>query len=327
MVTTTLPPKAQSQYYKRAAGALFIGLTLSVAGYNLGHWVQLLYDPSKLGSQVPFPLPWLFQLIGSPVLLSATILIAATKEALSFLPAARKILRGDSWIELWMPSFALFCSLFALGFALPNKIPGTTTAAEQDLHQQTNFASTVFLNLGNFGMYHSSDPRQGLLTLAVTFSKDNPSHASEEGLTVEDPSQELLKRVGHALAECEGDNGLKARVEVVGFASTLGPQDKPDLYQRVELRVAQARADNVKAIIEEGAREVRATGALPIEVQAPPWPSYEQMEKEIRFQDLIDKHYDEMLGNFTRRAEVRVKSAGKCEVRPIDAQKVTVAQR
>jgi hypothetical protein len=52
MVTTTLPPnpKAQSQYYKRAAGALFIGLTLSVAGYNLGHWVQLLYDPSKLGT-------------------------------------------------------------------------------------------------------------------------------------------------------------------------------------------------------------------------------------------------------------------------------------
>jgi hypothetical protein len=264
-----------------------------------------LYNPSQ---KLLF-----FQMVGSPVLLSAAVLLAAAKEALSFVPVARKMLRGEHWIELWIPSAGVFCSLFALGFALPNRLPGTTPSDAYTSNKQIS-GSTMILNLGDVGFYHSQDPRRGLLTLAIPFSKDNPSQKSDEGVKVEGDSVKLVKRIGHALAKCEGENGVKAHIEVVGFASSLGPVERPADYRKIELEVAQRRADNVKGLLEDGARDATTDGHLPIAVDAPLWRSYDEMESEIRFRDLVDERYDEQLGNLTRRAEIRIKNAGRCEV-------------
>jgi hypothetical protein len=317
----------QKRQYKQATGALLLGLAISFAGYLLGHWVQGLYAPSTVGIGNASPVRRAFELLGSPVFLSATLLIAAAKESLAYIPAIRKILRGEQWIELWMPSIAVFCSLFAIGFALPNKFPNVPPGAQSQIVPQGQSVPTVVLEVGDLGIVRFSDPSKGLLTIAVPFSKDNPGHAFEQGVSVEEPSKELLKRLGEALAKCEGDNGLRARVEVVGFASSLGPKSDPAAFQRIELTAAQDRADHVKALLEEGARLVKPQGPLPIEVDAPKWSTYQRMESEIRFNDLIGSQYDGILGNFTRRAEIRVRTAGKCEIVAPEQEKVTIAKK
>ena len=90
-------------------------------------------------------------------------------------------------------------------------------------------------------------------------------------------------RLGRALAECEGDNGVRASVRIVGFASRKGPENNPSLYDDANLTAANTRAQNVKIYIEQGAREKRNLGPLPVDVQVIRWTSYRQLERDLRF--------------------------------------------
>jgi hypothetical protein len=314
--------------------AAALGVALCIAGFNLGRLALSAYPTKGVPETAGF---WggIVGLIGARPFITAGILTAAAKDAMNYLPAIRKMYKRDRWGELWAPSVAVFFALFAVGFGFtdhngggpeaPGSGQGTTPQVDQTPSKPGG--SITLLELGPVEAYRPVDPKQGLMTLAVSFPTDNLTSKSTIGLEPEPDAQELLRRIGRALVRCTADGVAKPRVLVVGFASHKGPLDDPPLFQQANLTAAKTRAENVSKLIEWGAREEKPNGDAMISVEILKWANYEQMEHDLRFQDLVDRNYDDAIGNFTRRAEIRIMSAGRCEVHPPAAKTDQTATR
>jgi hypothetical protein len=272
-------------------------------GFKFGLW---LASPEAKSSAWSF-IVGLVKMIGGPPVLTLGILLTGAKDAMQFLPALRKVFRGEDWSELWAPGVAAFLSLFAVGIGIAAVLDKIDTRRPEIALQRT----TVF-DFGTFTMALPGNPKEPLLKIAVSFPEDYQSLTSSVGVTVDGNSRQFLERLGHALALCQGDQGFKAAIEIKGLASSSGPEDQGQ-YMKANLNAARLRAQNVKQAIVDGAHQVKPNDPLPIEIDDTQWP-FEEMQQQIRFLDRFDGQYSDVLANLTRRAEVRVLSAGKCQV-------------
>jgi hypothetical protein len=124
-------------------------------------------------------------------------------------------------------------------------------------------------------------------------------------------SRGFVAEVGQSLAACSTSE-RRVRIEVAGFASSsefkkpidCGPDIKTS--EQANLRLANARADNVKALLDR--KLVNG------EVLVRRWTDPADMEDERAFSDRLGSgDYDQRRGSLNRRVEIRVLDAGACE--------------
>lgn len=138
--------------------------------------------------------------------------------------------------------------------------------------------------------------------------------AENDGVTLSDANKKFLVRFAQALSRCSGiRDGVerKARVKVVGFASSSGPEGDLGELRRRNINAANSRAENVMKVLRENASD-----QVILFQEAWSIDQYEVMRGELLFNDQVDAQYLSNIAELTRRAEVRLLDAGSCKLEP-----------